>query len=123
MTIVGQGTSDGKTILACNRRVLIIQLLGFPLNWTNTAYLLFQFFLCMAIRLVDWFCRFAQIMKVTQLMRNLWKGGRHCIANGMLAIRNDPPNGNSERILHFLEQGHDIGLRFAEQRPSKQNLA
>jgi hypothetical protein len=32
-------------------------------------------------------------------------------------------NGNRECILHFLEQRHEVGLAFTEERPSKQNLA
>jgi hypothetical protein len=71
MSIVGQSTSDSKTILPCNDPFLILFLLDFSFNRTNTTNLLFQFFLSMTIRLVDWFRRFAQVMKVTQLMRNI----------------------------------------------------
>src|SRR5260370_9989635 len=40
MSIVGQSTSDCKTLFPCDHRFLIILLLSFPLNWTNATYLL-----------------------------------------------------------------------------------
>ncbi len=101
ISIVSQSASDRKAIFPRNHCFLILLLLSFPLNRTNAAYLLFQFFLRVAICLIDRFRRFAEIMKVTQLMRNLWKRRSDSVANGMLTIRNDSMNGNRERILYF----------------------
>ena len=53
MSIVGQSTSDSKAVLSGNGGFFVILLFDFPLNRTNTANLLFQFFLRMAIRFID----------------------------------------------------------------------
>src|SRR5260370_9052095 len=71
MSVVGQITSDAKTILPCNDPFLILLLLDFALNRTNTTNLLSQFFLAMSITFVDRFSRFPHIMKVTQLITHL----------------------------------------------------
>jgi hypothetical protein len=60
MSVVSQSTSDCKTILPGNNPFLILRLLDFSFNWTNTTNLLFQFFLGMTISFIDWFCRFTE---------------------------------------------------------------
>ncbi len=63
MSIIGQSTADGKTILPGNDPFLILLLLDFALNRTNTTNLLFQFFLSMTISLV---CRISKIVRRVQ---------------------------------------------------------
>jgi hypothetical protein len=78
----------------------------------------FSSFGVLAIRLVDWFCCFAQIVKLTQLMGNRWKRCGYSITDRMSTVRNHPTNGNGKHILHLFEQHHQVGLAFTEQLTS-----
>ncbi len=76
----------------------------------------FSSFGVLAIRLVNWFCCFAQIVKLTQLMGSRWKRCGYSITDRMLTVRNHPTNGYGKHILHLFEQHHQVGLAFTEQR-------
>jgi hypothetical protein len=84
--IVSQSTSDSKAILSGNHPFLMLLMLDLSFNRTNTTNLLFQLFLGMTIRLLDGLRRFTQLMKVTQLMRNVRKCCCYSISNRLLPV-------------------------------------
>jgi hypothetical protein len=63
--------------------------------------------------------RILQIMKLTALMRDLWKHKGDRTPDGFFPIGNDAfdwDNQFFEPFLHFREQGGEISLRTAEER-------
>ena len=84
MPIIGESTAHSQTIFANDLGFVIIAFLKHTLNRANTTYLLFQFFLGVAVRLVNWFGCFSKVMKVAALMRDFWQSRGDRVANGVL---------------------------------------
>ena len=123
MPIISEGAAYGQTILANDRGLGIGALLKRTLNRTDATHLLFQFFLGMAVCLIDRFGCFSEVMGVAKLMGNFRQSRGGHIANGVLPIRNPALDRHRQRGFHFRNQRCQVGLTFTQRRTSEQNFS
>ena len=64
----------------------IISLLNGSLNGTYSTKMLFQFLFGVAVRFIDRLGGFPKVVEVTELARDIWKGGMDGIADRVLTI-------------------------------------
>ena len=94
MPIVGEGTAYRQTVSTDHFGLVISAHLQCSFDRTNPTHLFFEFFLGMPISFSHRLRRFAEVMEVTQLMRNIGQGMGNRFANGVLSIGNDAFDGN-----------------------------
>jgi hypothetical protein len=75
-SIIGERTSHGQTVSAHRLGFFISPSLQCPLKWTYPTHLFLQLFLDMSVGIGDRLGGFAQVMEMTELMRNPWQGTR-----------------------------------------------
>jgi hypothetical protein len=81
-----------------------------PVEGADTADAFFQFFLGMAVRLIDRFGRFAEVMEVTELVgdrgQGLFDGG----TDRGLSITDHTRNGHAQGLLDLAQQLRQVVL-------------
>ena len=104
-SIVREGTAHGRTIASDDLGFRIAAACEAAFNGPYPADTLLEFFLGMAICLVDRFCGFMEIMEVTELMRHLREDTCHSAADRQLSIGDHPSNRHSDGLLDLGEEG------------------
>ena len=76
----------------------------------------------MTICLEDRLCRFAQVVKLAELVRDTRKHRCHGRPNRLLPVRNDATNRHWQSLFDFPQQRHEIPLRCTQEAARKQHL-
>jgi hypothetical protein len=92
------------------------------LNLTNTARILFQFGLGMAIGLSDWLGSFFEIVELAQLVRDVRQDLLHGEADRTLGIRYDAVDRHRQGILDLAQQVGQVLLASAVETAGKQHF-
>src|SRR5260370_14751979 len=117
MAIIGQRATYRQAVAALCIDLLPLPSFQYPLNRPNPAHQLFQFSLGMPIRLEDWPGGFIQIVIVTQLMWHIGETAGHCLADGLLPIRNHPANRHRQGLVDLIQEGGEVPSCTAEESP------
>ena len=88
--IVREGTAHGRTVAPHDFGLRVTPSCEAPFNGAYPADTLFQFFLGMAVGLIDGLGCLAEVMEVTELVRHLGEHVGDSAADGQLAIRDHP---------------------------------
>jgi len=104
------------------RRLRIGPSLQRPFERSYTTDLFLQFRLGMPICLGNRLRRFAQIVKLAELVRDVGKHRLHRGANRLLTVGDDAIDWHGQRLFHFSQQCHQIPLRRAQETAGKQDL-
>ena len=99
--IIREGAAYSATIAAHDLSLWVRAPFQFACDGPDAPYPLFQRFLGMAVRFIDRFGGFTQIMELTQLVRHIRQGLGHGGPDGGLAVRDDPDHGHLERLLYL----------------------
>ena len=79
----------------------------------------------MPISIVEGLGGILQIVKLAQLMRDIWKHQGHRFANGLFSIRDHPFDWHRklfELVFDLGEQGREVCLRTTKQWASQQDF-
>ena len=89
---------------------------------SHAPHLLLELLLGMAIRLVDRLGRFAQVMKLAELVGNARQRRPNRPPNRVLAIGEHAADGDRQRLLDFPQQGPQILLSRAQEAPGEEHF-
>jgi hypothetical protein len=89
----------------------------------HAPHLLLELLLGMAIGFVDRLGRFAQIVKLAQLVGHARQRRADGPPDRMLAIGEYAADGDRQRLLDFLQQRGQIRLGRTEEAPGEEHLA
>jgi hypothetical protein len=89
----------------------------------HAAHLLLELLLGMAIGFVDRLGRFAQIVKLAQLVGHARQRGANGPPDRVLAIGEHAADGDRQRLLDFPQQRGQIRLGRTEEAPGQEHLA
>jgi hypothetical protein len=101
LAIIREGTAYGATRAAEDLRFGVRARFQYAFNRPDATHPLFQDFLGMAVGFIDGLGGFTQIMELTPLVRHVRQGLGHGSPDGGLAVRDDPDDGDLERLLHL----------------------
>jgi hypothetical protein len=90
LAAIGERASNRRTVPADDLGRRVGAVLHLPLDLAYPAYPLAQFLLRVAIRFPNRPTGFSQIMKLAELMRDSGKNLGHRLAQGLLAVADDP---------------------------------
>jgi hypothetical protein len=103
-TIVGAGTPAGGAVAPDHLRFTIAPSCEPPFDGAHATDVFCENLLRMAVSLIDWLGCFAQVMKVTQLVRHLGSGLGDRRTDGPWPIGNDAPHRHLQGLLHLTQQ-------------------
>src|ERR1700726_2578056 len=103
MSIIGERTAHRQTVAMDGLGLAVLQLFEPPLDGAHPTHLLLELGFGMPVRLKDRFGRFTQIMELTELMRHTRQALGDRLANGLLAVRDPPLDGDGERFFDLTE--------------------
>ena len=83
---------------------------------------LFQFFLGMAVGVINGLRRLAEIMEVTELVWHIGEYLRDGTADGQLAVRNDADNRHRHVLTHCPEQYGEVRLGRRQQTAGQEDF-
>ena len=91
-------------------------------NGPHPADPLFQFLLGVAVGLLDGLGSFADVVKVAQLVGDIWQGFGDGTADRGLAIGENAHTGHAQRLSYSVNQVRQVVLRGGQQTTSQENL-
>ncbi len=108
--IIGQGTSDRNRVATDQVGGRIITLLDSSLEWANATHVLLELLLGVPVSFEDRCGSFAQLVELTQLMRDVTKDRGNGLADRLLAVGDDGGNRHLQRVTNLAQQLGQIGL-------------
>ena len=118
MPIVGEGTAHRTAIAAHDLGFRVRALFQLAFNGAHPADSLFQLLLGVAVGLKDGLGGFAEVVKVAQLVGDIWQGFFDGTAERGLAIGDDTHNGHTQCLPYSVNEVRQIVLRKRAVWPS-----
>jgi hypothetical protein len=103
-SIVREGTPHGRTVAPHDFGFRVAPAFETPFDGAYTTDTLFQFFLGMAVGVINGLRGLAEIMEVTELVWHIGEHLRDGTADGQLAVRNETNNRHLHGLAYCPEQ-------------------
>ena len=120
--IIRDRTAHRQTIPPDRRRLGIGPPFQRPFKWAHTAHLFLQLLLGVPIGLEDRLGRFAQVVKLAELVWNTGKHRCHRRPNRLLPVGDDATDRHRQRLLDFPQQRDQVPLGRAQETAREQHL-
>ena len=122
VAVIGQGAAHGQTVGARGLGRGIGAGFQLPFERADAPDVLLELLLGMAIGFIDRLGRFAEVMKLTQLMGDSGQRRPNGAANGVLAVGEHRLDRHGQGLLDFAQQDGQIRLRRTQQTARQQHL-
>jgi hypothetical protein len=120
--IISERTAHRTAIAAHDLGFRVRARFQLAFNGAHPADPLFQFLLGVAVGLIDGLGSFADVVKVAQLVGDIWQGFGDSTAERGVAIGDNAHNGHTQRLSYRVNQVCQVVLRGGQQTTSQENL-
>ena len=121
-SIIREGTADRGTVPSRHLGFRTVPSFEAPFDGAYPTDTLLEFFLGMAVGIVNGLRRLAKIMEVTQLVWHLGEHLRNGTADGQLAVRHHADNRHLQVLTHGPEQCGEVGLGRGQQTTGEEDF-
>jgi hypothetical protein len=121
-SIIRESTAHGRTVAPHDFGFRVTPAFEAPFDGADPADTLFQFFLGMAVGVINGLRGLTEIMEVTQLVWHIGEHLRDGTADGQLAVRHDADNRHRQGLTHCPEQYGEVRVGRRQQTAGQEDF-